>query len=256
MSIGLTISITIISFILGTVFGSFMYCLAWRYVNHESVLKGRSHCAVCGHELGAADLVPVFSFIFLKGRCRYCHEKISPRYVIVELITGFLFAVTAVRFGAGFDTVRYMALICVLVGLSLIDLDTYEIPNGFIIAAIVIWIATVPVTSYPWKEELLYGAIGAFAIGGAILLISLLFDRMTGKESLGGGDIKLFFVAGLYLGLARGMLCIIVSCIVGLLFVALLKKKRIPFGPSISIALMMCILWGSYVVSWYMGLFQ
>ena len=143
MSIGLTIYIIIISFIFGTVFGSFMNCLAWRYVNHESVLKGRSHCAVCGHELGAADLVPVFSFIFLKGRCRYCHEKISPRYVIVELITGFLFAVTAVRFGAGFDTVRYMALICVLVGLSLIDLDTYEIPNGFIIAAIVIWIATL-----------------------------------------------------------------------------------------------------------------
>ena len=111
MSIGLTIYIIIISFIFGTVFGSFMNCLSWRYVNHESVLKGRSHCAVCGHELGAADLVPVFSFIFLKGRCRYCHEKISPRYVIVELITGLLFAVTAVRFGVGFDTVRYMALI-------------------------------------------------------------------------------------------------------------------------------------------------
>jgi len=82
---------SIVFFIFGLVFGSFLNCWAWRIVHNESVLKGRSHCAVCNHELGALDLVPLFSWIFLKGKCRYCGEKISARYPLVELICGLYF---------------------------------------------------------------------------------------------------------------------------------------------------------------------
>lgn len=253
--IAVEIYICVLTFVIGTVFGSFMNCLAWRYVHHESVLHGRSHCAVCGHTLSAADLVPVLSFLFLRGRCRYCHKKISPRYMAAEIVTGVSFVAIFLSFGLDFETVRFLALTCVLVGLSLIDFDIYEIPNGFIIAALIIWAATVPLVSEPWTQQLASGGIGGVVIAGAMLLISLLFDRVTGKESLGGGDIKLFFIAGLYLGLPCGLLCIIVSCLVGLLMAVIMKKQRIPFGPAISISIIICAVFGRYVVSWYMSLF-
>lgn len=253
-SIGLTIYICAIVFFTGTVFGSFINCLAWRLVHRESVLKGRSHCAVCSHELSALDLVPVWSYIFLRGRCRYCHEKISPRYMITELIMGGLFLILLFRFGLGFELMRYCALACVLMALSLVDLDSYEIPDGCIIAAIIIWVLTAPFIHGSIGNTVFNGLLGAFVISGAMLIISLIFDRVTGKESLGGGDIKLFFIAGLYLGCLSGLLCIVISSITGLIFAALLKKQRIPFGPSISIGLIVCILVGYKVVTWYLNL--
>ena len=251
---GIAAYVLIITFVLGTVFGSFINCLAWRVIHHESIVSGRSHCATCDHPLSALDLVPVFSYIILKGRCRYCHENISPRYMITELIMGSTFLVIMLRYGICFDMARYLALACVLLALSLVDLDTYEIPNGSIAAAVIIWAVTVPLVHDTWQNQLIQGAIGAFAIAGGMLLISLIFDKVSGKESLGGGDIKLFFVAGLYLGGLCGFLSVIVSCVIGLLFVVLLKKQKIPFGPSISIGLLLCAMWGDKAVNWYMNL--
>ena len=99
------------------------------------------------------------------------------------------------------------------------------------------------------------GLIGGFAIAGGMLAFSLLFDKITGKDSMGGGDIKLYFMVSLYLGLARGFLNLILSCIVGLLFVLLLHRQKIPFGPSISISSVICLLVGLPIVSWYFSLF-
>lgn len=287
----------IIAFAFGTVFGSFINCLAWRLVHGESVLHGRSHCAVCGHPLGAADLVPVFSWLFLRGRCRYCGEKISPRYMAAELIEGSGFLVCYLRWGLSVDTLRWMAMLVVFLGLSLVDLESYEIPDRFILAALIIWAVTMPFV-HTWNagdtaagnlfaglsaggigvsqatsgeagalvppasagaatvgRTLLQGLLGGVVIGGGMLLISLVFDKVTGKESLGGGDVKLFFIAGLFLGAANGLLCIILSCIIGLIFAGIFRKQRIPFGPSISAAVFLCALFGSQIVDWYLGLF-
>lgn len=255
----------ILAFVFGTVFGSFINCLAWRLVHGESILHGRSHCAECGHVLGPADLVPVFSWLFLRGRCRYCGEKISPRYMAAELVEGTGFLLCYLRWGLSADTLRWMAMLVVLLGLSLVDLEICEIPNRFLLAALIIWALTVPFVQAgtavsapadaPVLSSVIHSLLGAAAVGGGMLVISLLFDRVTGKESLGGGDVKLFFVAGLFLGAAEGLLCIILSCLIGLLFAGLFRKQKIPFGPAISIAMFLCALFGSRIVEWYLSLF-
>lgn len=272
---GLKIYAAVLAFITGTVFGSFLNCMAWRIVHHESVLKGRSHCAVCGHVLGAADLIPVLSYLLLGGRCRYCREKISPRYMAAEVVCGCGFVVSFLRFGLSMRTLQAVVLFCILLALSLVDFESYEIPDRFIIAGIAWYLATSwtagrrlnlmgmtasaiengeAMSFSVWGMNLLAGVAGAFAIGGGMLVISLLFDHVLGKESMGGGDIKLFFMTSLYLGLAQGIFSLILSCITGLVIAGVMRKNKVPFGPAISLAAFISLLYGETFVNWYLSL--
>ncbi len=256
----------ILAVILGAVFGSFLNCMAWRMVHGESVLKGRSHCASCGHELHAADLVPVFSYLLLKGKCRYCGERVSPRYMATELVSAGLWLLCLTQLGLTPSLIRGLLLTCILFVLSLIDLESYRIPNALILALLVVYAVTFPFVELPigtaggqalseTVKTALAGSLGgAFLLGGGLLLISLIFDRLSGKEGLGGGDIKLFFAAGLYLGPLRGLLCVIVSCIFGLGFAAARKNQKIPFGPAISVGILFCLYWGEPLVNRYLSL--
>ena len=250
----LTVYIFAVMGIFGAVFGSFINCMAWRTAHGESVLKGRSHCAVCGHRLGAADLVPVFSFLFLRGRCRYCGEKISPRYVAAELVMAAAFVITEWRFGLSLQTLWICGLACILMALSLVDLEAYIIPDPFIAAGI-IWYFGILFVAEDIRPALLSGLGGGLAMGVGMLLLSLLFDKVTGKESLGGGDVKLFFMTGLYLGPWVGLFNLILSCVIGIGFVLFMGQRRIPFGPAISLAAFVSLLVGNDVVNWYLGLF-
>lgn len=278
-SLPLTIYACAIAAIFGAVFGSFFNCMAWRIVHGESVLHGRSHCASCGHPLGPADLVPIFSYLALKGRCRYCGQKIAPRYAIVEGISAGGFALTVLRFGLSARTPVVLAAFCLLLTLSLVDLDSYLIPDRFLVALALLWALALPGLSRerPFFYEAedgsagllsggllglqglgaayLHGVLGGLILGGGMLLVSLLFDRLTGKESLGGGDIKLFFCAGLFLGPGVGLLCLFLSSIIGLVFAAVRRGGRIPFGPAISLSFFLCLLWGRDLVSAYLALF-
>ena len=275
LTLSFRIYLCILAFLFGTVFGSFLNCMAWRIVHNESVLKGRSHCAVCGHTLGIADLIPVFSWLFLGGRCRYCKEKISPRYVAAELVCGCGFVLSFLRYGVSWHTLQVIVLFCILLALSLTDFEIYEIPDRFILAGI-IWylvssklmdrrlsltgmtVSILPEGEYlslpAWGQNLLAGLIGGLAIGGGMLFLSLLFDHLLGKESMGGGDIKLFFMTSLYLGLLQGLFSLILSCIVGLVIAAVMRRKRVPFGPAISLAAFLSLLYGESFVNWYLSL--
>ena len=244
----------VLSFILGSVFGSFINCFAWRTTHHESILKGRSHCAVCGHTLAAPDLIPIFSWLFLKGKCRYCGEKISPRYMLTELFLGTAFLLCFLVVGFSWETLRLMALSVALLGLSLVDLEIQEIPNGFIIYGIALWAVTLPLLTEPIKA-LWQGLLSGFLIGGGILLISLIMDKVLKKESLGGGDVKLLFMVSLYMSPLAALFNVVLACVLGLLFVAALKREKIPFGPSISLASFVTILVGEKFAAWYLGLF-
>jgi leader peptidase (prepilin peptidase)/N-methyltransferase len=243
----------VLSFVLGTVFGSFINCMAWRMVHGESVLNGRSHCAVCNHALSAGDLIPVFSYFALRGRCRYCHEKISFRYTAAELVLGGAFLLVFVRFGLHTDTIICMALSALLLGLSLVDLDTLEIPDRFPALIAVIWAVALLPGGHP-VPELKSGVIGAVVIGGGVLLIDLIFERVRKTEGMGGGDVKLFFVLALYFGVWIGLFHLILSCVIGLVIIALTGRRKIPFGPAISIAAYICLLWGKPLLNWYLGL--
>lgn len=255
----LTGYILVLSFILGTVFGSFINCTAGRIVAGESWLKGRSKCDSCGHVLEARDLVPIWSWVFLKGKCRYCGTRVSARYMLTELGLGLAFAgIVLSHGGLNWLVLRDWALTVVLLGLSLVDLEIYEIPDGFIIAGLVIWAVTLPLVKMNGVNIGSYvndGLFGGAGIAGGMLVLSMIMDKVLKKESLGGGDVKLLFMTGLYLGFAKSLLSLIVACIVGLFFVVSLKKQKIAFGPSISIAVYLTLVCGSQVVSWYLGLF-
>ncbi len=241
----------IVTFILGTVFGSFLNCVSDRYMNHEKWWTGRSKCDACGHTLSLLDLFPIFSYLFLKGRCRYCGTKLSSTYVFSELILGLGFVLTLVVHATiDFDLLNQLGLICVLYGLSLCDLKTYEIPDGFILFGIVWWL----IFSLFLGSNIVYGLISGLIISGAVYAISLVMDKVLKKESMGGGDIKLLFLVGLNIGLLASVFNLILSCIFGLLLILVLKKEKIPFGPAISLATFISMLYGVEFLGWYMRL--
>ena len=129
--------IFVLTFIIGTVLGSFTNCMAWRIAHGEDFVHGRSHCTACGHQLVAKDLVPVFSWLFQKGKCRYCGEKISVRYPVTELITGIAFVLVLFRYDISLSTLKYLILVIILLATSLVDLDIAIIPDRFILAGII-----------------------------------------------------------------------------------------------------------------------
>lgn len=253
---GLTAYILFVTLLLGLCVGSFLNCMAWRLVHHESVWKGRSHCARCGHTLSALDLIPVVSYACLKGRCRYCGEKISPRYPAAELLCGAVFVSLVSRYGLGWEAGRLLLLSCVLLVAALTDLESMEIPDRLHAAAILIWLAFLPLAPVP-LDEALFGALGAFGVAGPLLLIVLLADKALGRESMGGGDLKLLFVTGLYFGWAGTLLLLILACLLGLIFAALARAggREFPFAPSICAAAWLVMLAGQPIVDWYLGLF-
>lgn len=253
----ITIYFCILAFALGAVFGSFLNCAAWRIAHGESFLHGRSHCTSCGHELSALDLVPIFSWLLLGGKCRYCKTKISPRYMLTELFFGCVSVLSILRWDLSAEFLRNMVFACALFCLSLVDLESYEIPNGCLLISIIAWAVAVPFMGMSIKTVLIHVVTG-IAYGAIMLGFTLLFDKILGKETMGGGDIKLFAVTGLYLGVVASLFSLFISCILGLLVGAVRKKQEkgamIPFGPSIALASYGMLLYGDGLVNWYLGL--
>ena len=256
-SLFLNVYVGALSMVTGAVMGSFLNAWAWRMVHGESVAKGRSHCTACGHVLSAGDLIPVVSYFWRKGRCRYCGQKISVRYLIVELLMGLCFVTVVFTYGLTVSTLKILALCCVLLLAGLVDCDTYTIPDGCIVAGLAL--ALVP-GELSWREALL----GAVIVSVPLLLIVLVADKVMGKETMGGGDIKLFCMTGAHLGPAVAVLHLLVSCLVGILFYLIAQptggkepeeKGMLPFGPAIGLACWFCLLAGRPLIHWYFSLF-
>lgn len=242
---------SVVVLILGACMGSFLNCAAIRVGRGETFVRGRSHCMHCGHDLHTKDLVPVLSWVFLKGRCRYCGEKVSARYPVVELIFALVSLACLLKFDLTLLGLRNYILLSVLFFLTLTDLDTMTIPDRCHIIAAAVWLATA-YWLYDGHEIISHVAAGVL-FGGGVLLLSLVMDRVLGRESLGGGDVKLLAVMGLYFGFIGTLLVLIISCIAGLIFNAY-KKKEFPFGPWIAISAAAVLFVGQPLIDWYMGL--
>ena len=143
---GLLIYCCAVSVLLGAVFGSFLNCAAWRLAHGESVLRGRSHCTACGHVLGAGDLVPVLSWLFLRGKCRYCGNRIPARYPLTELVFAVLTLLCLLRFDLSWLCLRNWILLCCLFCLSLTDLECMIIPDVLLLIAAAAWVLFLPLT--------------------------------------------------------------------------------------------------------------
>ena len=248
----------VVAAVFGAAMGSFLNCAAWRIAHGEGFLKGRSHCPGCGRELGPAELVPVLSWLMLRGRCRGCGEKISVRYPLTELFFALVTALCLYRFGLTVLCLRNYVFLCCLFCLSLVDLDTMTIPDGVHIISAAAWVAALPFTFVSWADTGLHVLAGV-VFGGGLLLVSLVLDKVLGRESLGGGDIKLVAVTGLYLGMAGSLFSMMIACIVGLAFYLLLRRRSgegqaFPFGPSLALAAGIMLLFGEPLVRWYTGL--
>ena len=248
----------VIAFVFGTCMGSFLNCAAWRYVNGESVLKGRSHCTSCGHELGLRDLIPVISWLASKGRCRYCGERISARYPITEVLFGIITVFCLLSFDFTVLCLRNYIFLAALFVLTLTDIDAMVIPDGCHIASLAAWIAAEPFLFEGWKNLMYYAGAGLL-FGGGLLAVSLALDRAMGRDTLGGGDIKLVAVAGLYLGVIGTLFMLMIACLCGLIYNYLINKtsekgSAFPFGPWIASASAMMLLFGQPLVDLYMAL--
>ena len=241
-------------FLVGICVGSFLNVLVYRIPNGISFVKGRSFCPKCRTPLTGRDLVPIFSFLFLKGRCRTCKEKISWRYPLIEALTGILFLLVFFRFDFTMQAVTICIAAAMLLTISLIDLDTMTIPNGLVIAMIVPAVLSV---FFGDGTGLLSRAIGFFVLSLPMFLLNFLID-----DCFGGGDIKLMAVCGFMLGWQNTLLAGFIGLLTGgIAAVALLlakkkeKKQHIPFGPFLAFGIFIAMMWGQTIIGGYLSFF-
>ena len=228
----------IIFFILGLLMGSFYTVLGLRLPNGEKVINDRSHCDECNHELSLLDMIPVLSYLFLKGKCRYCKSKINPLSTSMELFTGTLFALAFFRFGFSYELATALGLISMLIVLSVSDISYYIIPDEILIffSGYFLIITTLQFGVIPALISVLSGLV----LFVTMYIIMLIGNFLFKKESLGGGDIKLMFVMGLvitpFLGLITIFIASFIALPVALILLKTKKQRLIPFGPFLLIA--------------------
>lgn len=246
--------IAIFVFIYGLVLGSFYNVVGLRVPKGESIVRPPSHCTICDRNLTAKDLVPVFSYIFLKGKCRGCGTKIHWIYPVIELTTGVLFTFAYLQLGFTWEFVISLLFISLLIIITVSDIAYMLIPDKillFFLIPLVIGRFISPLT--PWWDSIV-GAIVGFGI--------LLLVAMVSKGGMGGGDIKLFFVIGVVLGTVPSLVTLflasVIGTIVGIITLKISKQGRktpIPFGPSIAIAAVISYFYGQAIVDLYINLF-
>lgn len=252
------IYIYILTALLGLILGSGLNCLSSRIASGTKWSgNNRSRCPDCGHTLGALDLIPLFSWLFLKGKCRYCGKKISPRYPLTELLLAVCYVSLLAVYDLRLHTLSLMVLCSCLFCLSLVDLDIQIIPHRFLlIPAAVRLLELIHEGGF---SAMLIPLLTGLGLGGSVLLISLIMDKILKKDTMGGGDIKLLALLGLYFTVPECFLLLILACLIGIFMAALLMKVKsdaaFPFGPALSLAAWLTLLIGKPILSWYLGLF-
>lgn len=243
--------------VLGAVLGSFLECAVSRWAAGKAPFGGRSHCDGCGRTLGVRDLVPVFSWVFLRGRCRFCGARIPAVCLGAELAGAGAFVCLGLRFGLRLELGEWLIWAGLLLAVSLRDWADRTIPDGLLLALAVNRAVWLPVLGEPLGDTLLRIAL-ACAVPAVLLGLVLGLEKLQGREVMGGGDIKLLFALALYLSWAELLLGLLAACVLGLLAAVLAGKKRgaaVPFGPFLSAGMLAAVCFGGPVLAWYMSLF-
>lgn len=256
----------ILCFIIGTVMGSFYNVVIYRVPENKSIIKPRSSCGACGKVLEPGDLIPVFSYIFLKGKCRYCKQPISFQYPLVELLTGLLFVVLYLKFSISAEFFFSVYLVSILIIMFFIDLKHMIIPNGLVIAALAGGIILFAVRFF-YDDSIIvneswYISLLGMVIPSVFLLLVALFGYIANRsEAMGMGDVKIFVPIGLFLGLKLSVLALFLSMLIGglagvVLIITGLKerKSQVPFGPFIAVASLISLLYGNEILAWYFNI--
>jgi leader peptidase (prepilin peptidase) / N-methyltransferase len=248
------------AFLLGAVIGSFLNVCIYRIPAGESIVRPRSRCGACGSPIRWYQNIPILSFLALRGRCAACGAKISWRYPLVEALTGGLFVLLLWRFGPQPFVLVLLLFAAALVTITFIDLDHQIIPDVISLPGIVVGILCsflLPWVS--WSDSLLGILLG----GGSLYLVAAGYSLLSGKEGMGGGDIKLLAMIGAFLGWKAILPIVFFSSVLGTLVgvpLMLVKKAdgklAIPFGPFLSAGALIYLLWGPLIVRWYLNFFR
>lgn len=242
----------IIVFLYGIVIGSFLNVCILRIPNGESIVTERSHCMSCGYQLKWYDMFPVFSYLFLRGRCRQCGEKISCQYPVIEACNGILWVICFAVNGVTWDSVLTCLLLSALLVLSVIDFRTYEIPFGINVYIFILGVIKVFLHLNNWIEYV----IGFFAVSAFLLIIFLI----TKGRGIGGGDIKLMAAAGIFLGWKLVIQAFFAGCLYGsVIHIARMKISGeghvLAMGPYLAMGIATSVWFGQYIIDWYVSFF-
>jgi len=263
----------LIIFIFGACIGSFLNCLIYRLDSKQSFLKGRSFCPHCKHQLGFFDLIPILSFIIVKGKCRYCKKKISWQYPLVEIATGIVFLLILnyelriMNYGFNLEIMLNSLFLilnsCFLIVIFVYDLKHYIIPDKIIYPVIVIVFLYRILSFGHWSlgfgifEGLKMPLIVGFSAGGFFFLIWLI----SRGRWMGFGDVKLGFFMGLFLSWPNILVALFsaffIGAIIGIGLIALGKKtlkSQVPFAPFLVIGTFIALFWGQNLINWYLSL--
>lgn len=250
---------TIIFGALGLLIGSFLNVVAIRMLTGESIAFPPSHCAKCNRALKPWHLVPVVSYLFLRGRCRYCKERISLRYPVGELAAGLLFMIAYAVVGLQGELLVAIWFTCILIVITQTDLQSMRIPNAVVAAGVIgalpmrAWIHPLPLWDY---------LVAMFVGSGVLLLLGVVAGAILKREAMGGGDVKLYVLIGLVLGIKLTLLSLFAASVCGLVYSlgqrlagARENNAVIPFGPFIALGALISYYYGDGMIVGYLGLF-
>lgn len=237
--------------ILGLIIGSFLNVLIYRIPKKENFVSTRSHCMNCDYQLKWYDLVPVFSYLLLGGKCRKCKTKISVQYPVIECLNAVLWVIVFLCLGIGIHSVLCCITVSMLLTLSVIDFRTYEIPFGINVVIGICGLADTIVDRGNWLEHVI-GMVG-------VSFFLFLIVYISKGAAMGGGDVKLMAAAGLLIGWQNSILALIIGCVAGsVIHIVRMKVSKaehvLAMGPYLSFGILITILFGKQMIDYYLTL--
>lgn len=237
-------------FLFGITIGSFLNVCIYRIPLGESIVTAPSHCMTCGQKLKWYDMVPVFSWLVLGGKCRNCKSKISAQYPVIEGVNGILYVLVCVVNGLTWSSVIYCFMASALLVLSIIDWRTFEIPFCLNVFLFGLGVAAVVLD----RGNLVDHLIGMICVSGLLEVIYL----VSGGSAIGGGDVKLMLSCGLILGWRLILLAFLLGCIIGsIVHIVRMKVSKtghvLAMGPYLSAGIFLAALWGNAWIGWYLS---
>ena len=257
--------LVIVAALIGLPFGSFLNVCIVRLPAGESIISPRSHCLNCHHPVAAFDNIPILSWIWLRGKCRYCDAKISVQYPLIEAATGILFAACVLHSGISWQTLLDAAAVFLLLGLAMVDAASFLLPDAFTLGGLIL--AIVLKGLQPHLADRAHVVVETIVASAAatipLLIIRWLYFAVRKREGLGMGDIKLLAMMAAFFGLPLAFLACFLAILAAAIFslVQLFRAKlqtteKIPFGSFLAASGIVVLFTGKQILHWYFGFFR
>ena len=247
----------ILVLIIGLCIGSFLNVCIYRIPREESIAFPPSHCTSCGYELKVLDLIPVVSYLFLKGRCKNCSESISIRYPLIELLNGIVYLLIYLKFGISLNFIAYSILGSLLIVISLIDLETKYVHVSTIIFGLILGAIYISIGLFIGEISIVNNILGG-VIGYLIIYLIVIITK-----GMGQGDAEIAGVCGLFIGIKGILVSLFIAIVLGGIVASIIlilklkgRKSEIAFGPYIALGTIIYILIGSELLSFYLNFFN